>query len=331
MIINVVMLILSLALILVACFVFTNAIEWFGKRLNLGEGVVGSVLAAIGTALPETVIPIIAIVFYTSDGAEDIGVGAIAGAPFMLGSLALFVVGAAVCIYTLLGKRSLRMTADVNVISRDLKYFIIIYGIAILTSQIYTHLMVKAVIAIILMLSYFLYLKNTFCEESQQLCDLDPLYVCRICRTRTNMFWIIVQLVLALIAIVWGAHLFVGYVEGLSTVLGITPLVLSMIITPIATELPEKLNSVIWTGRRKDTLALGNITGAMIFQSCFPVVFGMLFTPWHLEGATMLSAILALTSAAFHLLWMKIFKTVNAIVLMLSGLLYLIFIFYLFG
>ena len=32
----------------------------------------------------------------------------------------------------------------------------------------------------------------------------------------------------------------------------------------IATELPENVNSVLWIRRRKDTLAMGNITGAMV-------------------------------------------------------------------
>ncbi|WP_243157976.1 hypothetical protein [Aminipila terrae] len=168
MIMDVIMLISSLALILFACFVFTNAIEWFGKKLNLGEGVVGSVLAAIGTALPETVIPIIAIIFYASEGADEIGIGAIAGAPFMLGTLAFFVVGTAVLVYSLLGRRSLKMNADVNIISRDLKYFIIIYGIAVLTSVIYTHMIIKGIIAVLLLFSYFIYLKNTFCCDSKK-------------------------------------------------------------------------------------------------------------------------------------------------------------------
>jgi cation:H+ antiporter len=52
--------------------------------------------------------------------------------------------------------------------------------------------------------------------------------------------------------------------------------VLALIVAPIATELPEKFNSVIWVRQGKDTLALGNVTGAMVFQSCIPTVFGLL-------------------------------------------------------
>ncbi|WP_254633364.1 hypothetical protein [Acinetobacter seifertii] len=44
----------SAAAIYLACEYFVNGIEWFGKRLNLGATAVGSVLAAFGTALPES-------------------------------------------------------------------------------------------------------------------------------------------------------------------------------------------------------------------------------------------------------------------------------------
>ena len=52
---------------------------------------------------------------------------------------------------------------------------------------------------------------------------------------------------------------------------------LALVIAPIATELPEKFNSIIWVRQGKDTLALGNITGAMVFQSAIPTVVGLLF------------------------------------------------------
>src|SRR5206468_10696744 len=90
----------ALVVILIAAELFTNGVEWFGHKLNLAEGAVGSVLAAVGTALPETMIPIVAILFpsvgSSVETAEGVGVGAILGAPFMLATLAMFVTGVAV-------------------------------------------------------------------------------------------------------------------------------------------------------------------------------------------------------------------------------------------
>ena len=39
----------------------------------------------------------------------------------------------------------------------------------------------------------------------------------------------------------------------------------------------------------KDALALGNITGAMVFQSMIPVGIGLIFTDWALSGNAVLS------------------------------------------
>ena len=57
---------------LVGAELFTNGIEWFGRKLQLAEGAVGSVLAAVGTALPETMIPIIAILFASGASASAV-------------------------------------------------------------------------------------------------------------------------------------------------------------------------------------------------------------------------------------------------------------------
>jgi cation:H+ antiporter len=85
---EVLFLLAGLLLILLSAEGFTNGIETFGRRFNLSQAVVGSLLAAVGTALPETILPIVAIFFYSGESAKDIGVGAILGAPFMLSTLA---------------------------------------------------------------------------------------------------------------------------------------------------------------------------------------------------------------------------------------------------
>ena len=98
---DILILVIAFLVILLGAELFTNGIEWFGHRLNLAEGAVGSVLAAVATAMPETLIPVIAILGPVLSGADPeashaIGVGAILGAPFMLSTLAMFVTGVAV-------------------------------------------------------------------------------------------------------------------------------------------------------------------------------------------------------------------------------------------
>jgi cation:H+ antiporter len=96
--VDVVILVLAFVVILLGAELFTNGIEWFGRKLGLAEGAVGSVLAAVGTALPETMIPIVAILFGAGEASRDVAVGAVLGAPFMLATLDMFVTGVAVLI-----------------------------------------------------------------------------------------------------------------------------------------------------------------------------------------------------------------------------------------
>ncbi|MBA4387691.1 MAG: hypothetical protein C0404_06900 [Verrucomicrobia bacterium] len=325
---DVLMLAVSLGLILLASVIFTNSVEMFGKKLNIHQGATGSILAAVGTALPETVIPIIAILVYHDADAKNVGIGAIAGAPFMLGTLAFFVTGAAVLVFSALGRRTRAMHIDQPLLVRDLTFFVVLYGAAVLTTFLHEWFVVKVIVAIGLFLAYILYVKMTLASEGTEHEDVDALYICRILGTKVSTTWIVIQLLLSLGLMIWSAHMFVGYVRDLSLLLGISTIVLSMIITPIATELPEKCNSVLWIGQKKDIMALGNITGAMVFQSSFPVVFGILFTHWDLSGPPMVSAILAFMSAFLVLMWVKAKKSLNAYVLMAGGLLYAVFIAY---
>lgn len=323
---DILMLLFSLAFILFACVLFTNSIEWFGKKLNLSQGVVGSILAAVGTALPETIIPIIAILFYGGREASQIATGAILGAPFMLSTLGFLITGAAIIIYSLFGKRTLKMNANKKVFQRDLTYFILVYAIAIFASVFNQVNEIRVSAVILVLLAYAFYVKRTFSDDQQLDENIGTLYFSKFLGVKTNLLWITSQLILSLLGIIFGAHLFVGYVKDLSHMMGISPLILSIVITPIATELPEKLNSIVWVGQKKDTLALGNITGAMVFQSSIPVTIGILFTPWNITGIAFLSAMLALTSAILNLMWINIRKSVNPFVLMFGGVLYGIFL-----
>ena len=89
----------SVVITLAGCHLFTNGIEWLGKRLNISEGAVGSVFAAVGTTLPETSIPIIAIFFGAGREQMEVGLGAILGAPFMLSTLVLPILALLLVLY----------------------------------------------------------------------------------------------------------------------------------------------------------------------------------------------------------------------------------------
>jgi cation:H+ antiporter len=314
--------------ILLASVLFTNAIEVLGKRLGASEGVVGSILAAVGTAMPETVIPLIAIFWVGDIQAKDVAVGAIAGAPFMLATLAFFVTGAAVAVYGFTGRRERGVNADLRGFKRDLSFFVVLYAAALSTTFVHVFAL-RVAVAACLAASYVVYVKVTVSAEALSLGDVEKLYFARVTRLGESTTLTCVQLAASLAVMMLGGHMFVVEVEQLACLAGVSPLVLSLILAPVATELPEKFNSVIWVGRGKDTLALGNITGAMVFQCSFPVAIGIVWTPWNLlenKGVTFSSGVLALSSALGVLAWVRLRGTLPRWVLMMGGVFYAAFI-----
>jgi cation:H+ antiporter len=126
--------------------------------------------------------------------------------------------------------------------------------------------------------------------------------------------------------IVAGAHFFVDAVEHAAEGLGLPAGLIALVLAPLATELPEKFNSIFWIRDGKDTLALGNITGAMLFQSTIPVSFGILFTPWNLDFLSLFATVLALASGALVYLALERSGKLGAGLLMVGGLFYLAFV-----
>ena len=116
---DVVLLLVSFAVILAGALLFTNAVEWIGHRLKLGEGAVGSLLAAVGTAMPETLIAIVAIVG-TAEGGDQVAIGSIVGAPFLLATLAMGLVGLFAYLYRERREQGLELKAHRPTLERDL-------------------------------------------------------------------------------------------------------------------------------------------------------------------------------------------------------------------
>lgn len=283
----------GLVIILAGAKIFTNGVEWLGKRLRLSEGAVGSVLAAVGTALPETMVPLIAILFGPTGNAHEVGIGAILGAPFMLSTLAFGVVGVSKLVYCR-GESNKYIEVKHSILMRDLKYFLFFYSIAVLAA--FVPQIFKIPVALMLIIGYVYYVKRTLGDGGALTeMDLPPLYLWKK-TSQAPVSVILAQITLSLVLIALGANYFVDALGALAS--GAVPaLILSLLLTPVATELPEKLNSIIWVKGGKDTLAMGNITGAMVFQSTIIPAIGILFTPWSLTFLAALSAGLALLSS----------------------------------
>lgn len=279
------MLLGALVIIIIAAEAFTNALEHLGERLEVSEGVTGSLFAAVATALPETMVPILAIFVGTADQRvnEEIGVGAILGAPLMLSTLTLFLMA----MVTIRQRRATGiLSPEKSGLKRDLDFFLFAFLIAG-TALVVPHDLqaVRLAMGAVLGLTYFIYVLLTL-RASAALVDQGhgTTAAHRLFLTHIGLpdGWIATgaQLVLALALLILGAEGFIHGVQIASVQLGISALLLALLIVPVATELPEKVNSILWIRQSRDTLAFGNITGAMVFQGTLLPAIGITLTPW---------------------------------------------------
>jgi cation:H+ antiporter len=295
-----------LLVILAASELFVNALEHLGERLKISEGVTGSLFAAVGTAMPETLVPLIAIFAGTDDQSlnEEIGVGAILGAPLMLATLAMGLLAIATFRQRGIGGT---FTPELSGVRRDLDFFLAAFAAATIALFVPHDLaVVRVSISAVLVLGYFVYIMLTLRASEQLVKDGhgtetdSPMLLNRV-GLPNNLLVVLVQIALGLSLLIAGAKGFIFGVEHVAQALGVSALLVSLLIVPLATELPEKVNSILWIRRRKDTLAFGNLTGAMVFQGMLLPAIGVMLTPWEPRHEVFVGVIVTLCGA----LWLR--------------------------
>ncbi|MBS0318377.1 MAG: sodium:calcium antiporter, partial [Proteobacteria bacterium] len=291
MLLTLILFFLSAAAIYVACEFFVNGIEWFGRRLNLGATAVGSVLAAFGTALPESAVTFVAVVFGNTPAEKDIGVGAAMGGPLVLATLAYAVTGLALVFNRKrLGRDSCRLRVDHARMSRDQAAFLAVFVVKVALGLV--AFAIKPWLGVLFLAAYGVYVwreihdADTAPDEEA----LEPLKL-RPSDAHPSLGWAGLQVALALVVIGFASRTFVAQLEAIGTALDWPPHLVALLLSPVATELPETMNALIWVRQGKERLALANISGAMMIQATIPSALGIFFTPWLFDGPLLASGI----------------------------------------
>src|SRR5271167_892338 len=122
----------SAAAIYFACEFFVNGVEWLGRKLGIGETATGTILAAFGTALPESAVTFVAVVFGRNPAQKDIGVGAALGGPMVLATISYAVVGFAMLWNSRrLGRTTQVVECDSNRLRYDQAWFLSIFVVKV--------------------------------------------------------------------------------------------------------------------------------------------------------------------------------------------------------
>jgi cation:H+ antiporter len=330
--VHVLLLLACAVVIYLACEWFVNAVEWFGVEFKVGAVAVGTILAAAGTALPESVVTLVAVLFGSKAQGNDIAVGAAMGGPLVVGTVAYGVTGAML----LLHKRTQASTrtavragggsdadvpealrdgglseVDTNRLAKDQTWFLVIFTVKVALGLV--AFAIKPVLGILFFAAYAVYFWREMRAEGDDASGegLEPLRFQP--RRGTPARWAVVaQTLVTLVVIFAASQVFVAQLEWAGPALGLSPVVVALLLSPIATELPEILNAIIWVRAGKTQLALANISGAMMIQATVPSGIGILFTPWKFDGPLLLAGVVTAT-AVVYLLWLLRTRRLTAV------------------
>ena len=295
MILTLALLLGSAVVIYGACELFVNGIEWCGRKFGVCETATGTVLAAFGTALPESVVTFVAVALGDDPAQKDIGVGAALGGPLALSTIAYAVVGLSLLAFA--AKSGAGRRVDICVdgarLARDQGWFLGLFVVKIALGTVVFAF--KPWCGVAFLAAYVWYLRGQMCHDGGPGCaeDLEPLTF-RPKSADPALGWVLLQTVAAVVVIFAASRLFVTQLEVVGPWLGLSPQLTALLLSPIATELPETMNAVIWVRQGRERMALANISGAMMIQVTVPTAFGLFFTPWLLDGPLFIGAAVTL-------------------------------------
>ncbi|MGW6486091.1 sodium:calcium antiporter [Streptomyces sp. NPDC055056] len=332
--IHFVLLIVCAVAIYLSCEWFVNAVEWLGERLNVGKMAVGTILAAFGTALPESVVTLVAVTTGATDEAKDIGVGAAMGGPLALSTIAYGVTGAMLMLKrrkertaagpgaTPAGARkeeALGSAADMKRLAKDQKWFLPIFAVKVTLGLV--AFAFKPVLGLLFFAAYAVYFWREIRggdDDEDEGPDLEPLKFQP--KAASPSTWAVAaQTALTLVVIFFASQLFVKQLDAIGPMLGLSAAVTALLLSPVATELPEIMNAVIWVRQGKTQLALANISGAMMIQATVPSGLGLLFTRWDFDAALLWSGLITMAAIVYLLLTMRAHRLTPARLTVAAG------------
>ncbi|QJU58961.1 sodium:calcium antiporter [Sphingomonas sp. AP4-R1] len=295
LILPLVLLIGSAVIIYLSCEFFVNGVEWVGRKLAVGTQATGTVLAAFGTALPESVVTLVAVAFGASAASKELGIGAALGGPLALSTIAYATVGVVLLATRQRFPHTAEVRADFKGLRDDQAWFLVLFALKVALGLVLFSF--KAWTGLLFLAAYGVYVlremrgESSIAEEE----EMEPLRLQpKAAEPRTSLA--LLQTGLALVVIFLASRTFVAQLGVIGPALGLHPQLVALLLSPIATELPETMNAIIWVRQGKYRLALANISGAMMIQATIPTAFGLFFTPWLLGHELLISA--GVTAAA---------------------------------
>ena len=203
----------SAVAIYISCEFFVNGIEWVGLKFSVSKNATGSVLAAFGTALPESVVTFVAVVFGTSAAQKELGVGAAISGPLTLATIAYAILGLTFLLTKTKQDGRLFTRTTTARLMGDQKWFLSIFvfklGLGLVVFAF------KPWLGVVFLIAYGLYVKQELQASEVASDSLDTLEPLKILQRSGNppTLWVLVQTGTALAVIFFSSRLFVHQLD----------------------------------------------------------------------------------------------------------------------
>ncbi|MCF0195021.1 MAG: calcium/sodium antiporter [Bacteroidaceae bacterium] len=247
---NLLLLILSIALILFGADRLTEGASVVSRRMGVSEMVVGLTVVSFGTSMPEFVVSMTGAL----TGASDISVGNIIGSNLFN---ALVIVGcSALACPIAISNPTVRRDMPFALLSTLL--LVVLISDTMLTDT--QDNLLTRLDGFILMLAFALFMLLMFVdktdEEETAMLTMPLWGAC---------LWIVVGLA----CLVLGGELFVDNATALAREWGVSEMFIGLTIAAGGTSLPELATSIVAARKGHSAMAIGNVVGSNVFNILF--------------------------------------------------------------
>ena len=274
------LLVASVAAVFLSSLLFVNAIEYASHIMKWSHSFTGAIVAPLFTSIPESIIFIVAVFIRRGVSGSEIGLGLIFGEPFMISSIAYFLIFVSILISAFAAGRRLTGMPVERALRIPFLFVLLLFPLTLLPGIFHSVLLRYATGA------FFLVLSVVYVNSVRKQVSFEPSGEPD--RPYFKMFGksdglVLLQLALSAVLLYFGAELMVSAISAISAASGISALAVSILIIPLATAIPETLSAMVWAFRGKNSLAIGSVVGEKVLYATFYPGVAMFLVPWNLD------------------------------------------------
>ncbi len=264
-----------------------RALAFIAQKIGVSEFVIGSVILALSTTLPELTSTIIS----NLKGVPNLGIGVVIGA---------FVTN--ICL--IMGLISIIKSQELKE-KTESKSFVFALAPIILFALLAFNGIISRIEGLLLVMMFAIYIYYLF-SQGVLISRKKPKF--------RTMKWHYVMVPLAVFIIVIAAAILVDTTRFISLSIGVPLAVFGLIFVSIGTTTPELASSLIATFKGEESLAVGDLIGACIANILFVVGIVALIKPIHLTFSYFqVPLLIAFLSTFLFLSYVKIHKRMDRV------------------